>query len=98
MAERILGTVALALPGVRQHLRYMQAGTPFSFWRYTRRHHGMVGGMPQHLANSGLFSLGPRATGVAGLWLVGDSTFPGQSTAAVSQSAIRVYHAIRRAG
>ena len=57
-----------------------------------------VGGMPQHLANSGLFSLGPRATGVAGLWLVGDSTFPGQSTAAVSQGAIRVYHAIRRAG
>jgi C-3',4' desaturase CrtD len=96
MAERMLDTVERALPGIRQHIRYQQAGTPISFWRYTRRHQGMVGGLPQRPRNSGLFSLGPRAAGVGGLWLVGDSTFPGQSTAAVTQSAIRVYHAIRR--
>ncbi len=95
MAERMLSTAAIALPELRGKIRYMQAGTPFSFWRYTHRHSGMVGGLPQHLANSGLFSLGPRAAGVGSFWLVGDSTFPGQSTAAVSQSAIRVYHAIR---
>src|SRR6266540_3374454 len=97
MAERMLDTVALALPRIRQHIRYQQVGTPFSFWRYTRRHQGMVGGLPQRLANSGFFSLGPRAAGVANFWLVGDSTFPGQSTAAVTQSGIRVYHAIRQA-
>jgi phytoene dehydrogenase-like protein len=96
MIERMLDTAALALPNLRSHVRYQQAGTPFSFWRYTRRHQGMVGGLPQHVWNSGLFSLGPRAAGVGGLWLVGDSTFPGQSTAAVTQSGIRVYHAIRR--
>ena len=96
MAERMLDTAALALPNLRSHIRYQQAGTPVSFWRYTRRHHGMVGGLPQHVWNSGLFSLGPRAAGVAGLWLVGDSTFPGQSTAAVTQSGIRAYQAIRR--
>ncbi len=97
MAERMLDTVALALPRIRQHIRYQQVGTPFSFWRYTRRHQGMVGGLPQRLANSGFFSLGPRVAGVANFWLVGDSTFPGQSTAAVTQSGIRVYHAIRQA-
>jgi len=96
MAERMLGTVALALPDISQHIRYQQVGTPFSFWRYTRRHHGMVGGLPQRMANSGLFSLGPRAAGVGNFWLVGDSTFPGQSTAAVTQSGIRAYRAIRR--
>ncbi|HEU5101017.1 MAG TPA: FAD-dependent oxidoreductase [Roseiflexaceae bacterium] len=96
MAERMLDTVALALPEIRRHIRYQQAGTPFSFWRYTHRQHGMVGGLPQRLNTSGLLSLGPRATGIGGLWLVGDSTFPGQSTAAVTQSAIRVYQAIRR--
>jgi C-3',4' desaturase CrtD len=97
MAARMLDTVALALPGIRRHIRYQQIGTPISFWRYTRRHQGMVGGFPQRPWNSGIFSLGPRAAGVGGLWLVGDSTFPGQSTAAVTQSGIRAYHAIRRA-
>ncbi|HEX5692952.1 MAG TPA: NAD(P)/FAD-dependent oxidoreductase [Roseiflexaceae bacterium] len=96
MAERMLDTAALALPNLRSAIRYQQSGTPFSFWRYTHRQHGMVGGLPQRLRNSGLLSLGPRATGVGGLWLVGDSTFPGQSTAAVTQSGIRAYHAIRR--
>ena len=96
MAERMLDTVALALPEIRRHIRYQQIGTPFSFWRYTQREQGMVGGLPQRLGSSGLFSLGPRATGIGNLWLVGDSTFPGQSTAAVTQSAIRVYNAIRQ--
>jgi C-3',4' desaturase CrtD len=98
MAERMLATVALALPNLQQHIRYRQIGTPVSFQRYTRRAGGQVGGFPQYLGNSGFFSLGPRAAGVGGLWLVGDSTFPGQSTAAVTQSAIRVYQAIRRQG
>jgi C-3',4' desaturase CrtD len=96
MAERMLDTVALALPNIRRHIRYQQAGTPVSFWRYTRRHQGMVGGLPQRPSSSGIFSLGPRTAGIGGLWLVGDSTFPGQSTAAVTQSGIRVYQAIRR--
>lgn len=98
MIERMLDSVSIALPALRRHIRYQQAGTPFSFWRYTRRHHGMVGGLPQALRSSGLLSLGPRAAGVGGLWLVGDSTFPGQSTAAVTQSGIRVYQAISAAG
>jgi phytoene dehydrogenase-like protein len=97
ITERMLDTVALALPDIRRHIRYQQTGTPVSFWRYTRRHHGMVGGLPQRPWSSGIFSLGPRAAGVGGLWLVGDSTFPGQSTAAVTQSAIRAYKAIRLA-
>jgi len=96
MAERMLDTVALALPEIRRHIRYQQVGTPFSFWRYTHRQQGMVGGLPQLRGSSGLWSLGPRAAGIGGLWLVGDSTFPGQSTAAVTQSGIRVYQAIRR--
>ena len=98
MADRMLDTVSLAMPNVRQHIKYMQIGTPFSFWRYTHRHRGMVGGIPQYRRISGFLSLGPRAAGIKNLWLVGDSTFPGQSTAAVSQSAIRVYHAIKQSG
>jgi phytoene dehydrogenase-like protein len=56
----------------------------------------MVGGLGQRPSQSGFLSLGARAAGVDGLWLVGDSAFPGQSTAAVTQGAIRVYRALRR--
>lgn len=95
-AEILLATAERALPGLRGHIRYQQEATPVSFARYTQRAQGMVGGLGQRPAQSGFFSLGTRATGVPGLWLVGDSTFPGQSTAAVTQGAIRLYHALRR--
>jgi C-3',4' desaturase CrtD len=96
MAERVLTTASRAIPRLRDAVRYMQIGTPVSFQRYTRRNRGMVGGIPQGLLNYGFLSIGPRATGIGNLWLVGDTTFPGQSTAAVTQSAIRVWQAIRR--
>ncbi|GAA5528078.1 FAD-dependent oxidoreductase [Herpetosiphon gulosus] len=95
MAERMLDTVTLAMPAIRHHIRYQQIGTPVSFARYTQRKRGMVGGLPQWRSISGLLSLGPQAARINGLWLVGDSTFPGQSTAAVTQSAIQVYQKIR---
>ncbi|GAB4155463.1 MAG: C-3',4' desaturase CrtD [Roseiflexaceae bacterium] len=96
MAERLLQTASIAMPRLRQHLRYQQAGTPVTFQRYTNRHLGMVGGLPQTPWTYGLLSLGPRAAGVQNLFMVGDSTFPGQSTAAVTQSAIRAYQTIVR--
>jgi phytoene dehydrogenase-like protein len=89
MAERVLAAAEVALPGLRGRVRYLQAGTPVTFERYTRRHLGMVGGLLQTPATYGLLSLGPRAARTPGLLIVGDSTFPGQSTAAVSQSALR---------
>ncbi len=90
-SERLLAALDRALPGARAHICYQQAGTPVSFQRYTRRQHGAVGGIGQSPAQSGLHSLGVRVPGIARLWLVGDSVFPGQSTAAVTQSAIRLY-------
>jgi C-3',4' desaturase CrtD len=94
-AEALLAAAERVLPGLRGHIRYRQAGTPVSFQRYTRRAQGMVGGLGQRPSQSGFFSLGARAAGVDRLWLVGDSAFPGQSTAAVTQSAIRLYQALR---
>jgi phytoene dehydrogenase-like protein len=53
----------------------------------------MVGGFPQ----TSLFKArGPR-TGVPNLWLVGDSIFPGQSTAGVTLGAMRVAAEVLRA-
>jgi phytoene dehydrogenase-like protein len=58
----------------------------------------MVGGFPQ----TSLLAARGSWTGIPNIWLVGDSIFPGQSTAGVTLGAIRVarqvvdYYAERR--
>jgi C-3',4' desaturase CrtD len=92
-AKRMLDAAELALPGIRQAVRLCLPGTPITFDYFTRRPLGMVGGFPQ----TSLFKArGPR-TGVPNLWLVGDSIFPGQSTAGVTLGAMRVAAEVLRA-
>jgi phytoene dehydrogenase-like protein len=90
--QRILALVEQAIPGFRQAVQLALPGTPITFQRFTRRAWGWVGGFPQ----SSLFrTWGPRV--MPGLWLVGDSIFPGQSTAAVAMGGIRVAADVQRA-
>jgi phytoene dehydrogenase-like protein len=89
-AERLLCAIERALPGLRNGVRFQLTASPASFERFTRRPGGMVGGFAQ----TSLWSaLGPR-TGIRDLWLVGDSVFPGQSTAGTTIGAMRVADAI----
>lgn len=84
--ERLLTAAERALPGFRAAAELVLPGTPQVYEFYTRRPFGMVGGFPQ----TSLFAVrGPR-TGLRNLWLVGDSIFPGQSTAGVTLGALRV--------
>ncbi len=85
-AERLLAAARRALPGLDGTVALQLTATPASFERFTRRPGGMVGGFAQ---TSLLGARGP-ATGVHGLWLVGDSIFPGQSTAGVTLGGMRV--------
>ncbi|MFN8597126.1 MAG: NAD(P)/FAD-dependent oxidoreductase, partial [Anaerolineae bacterium] len=92
-AEKLIDTAARALPNLKSHLKLILPGTPLTFERFTRRVDGMVGGFPQR----NLFTAwSPRID--RGLWLVGDSIFPGQSTAAVSLGALRVADELSRQG
>lgn len=95
LAGQMLAAVERVLPDIRRHIRYQQSGTPVTFQRYTRRERGMVGGLGQRPTQSGFAGLGIRAAHVPGLWLVGDSIFPGQSSAAVTQSGIHVWRTVR---
>lgn len=97
MTDLMLRAVERVLPGLRSHIRYQQSGTPVTFQRYTHRALGMVGGLAQRPEQSGFASLGIRVPRLPGLWLVGDNTFPGQSTAAVTQGAIRAWREVQRA-
>jgi len=83
--QRVLSAAEIALPGFHQAASLILAGTPVTFQRFTRREKGWVGGFPQ----TSLFqAMGPRLA--PGLWLVGDSIFPGQSIAAVALGGLRV--------
>lgn len=87
--ERMLAAAQTILPDLRQAADLILAGTPVTFQRFTQRAWGWVGGFPQtHLFRA----WGPRLS--PGLWLVGDSIFPGQSTAAVALGGLRVAQAI----
>lgn len=88
---RVLETAEVALPGLRSAARLVLPGTPVTFQRFTGRSLGWVGGFPQ----TSLFrAWGPRLG--RGLWLAGDSIFPGQSVLATALGGARVAAAIER--
>jgi C-3',4' desaturase CrtD len=87
--ERLLAAAKVALPRLREATDLVLPGTPLTFHRYTGRAGGWVGGFPQ----VSLFrAMPPHLT--PGVWLVGDSVFPGQSVAAVALGGMRVARSI----
>lgn len=90
---RLLDALARALPDAPSALLHAEFASPRSFRRYTRRQAGAVGGAPVSRRNSNFLAVGPDILG-PGLWVVGDSVFPGQGTMATVLSAIRVVERI----
>ncbi|MEL6552021.1 MAG: C-3',4' desaturase CrtD [Cyanobacteria bacterium J06621_11] len=70
-----------------EHLVHVEAATPRSFETFTGREQGIVGGIGQKVPTFGPFGFATR-TPMKNLWLVGDSTHPGEGTAGVSYSAM----------
>ncbi len=91
-AAKMLAQIDAVIPGFSGAVTLMLPGSPVTFQFYTSRHLGQVGGFAQ----KSLFAArGPR-TGIPNLRLVGDSIFPGQSTAGVTLGAIRVAKDVMR--
>jgi C-3',4' desaturase CrtD len=84
--EKMLTNIDRAIPGFSSAITLTMPGTPVTYQFYTGRHMGMVGGFPQ----TSLFRARSPRTGIPNIRLVGDSIFPGQSTAGVTLGAIRV--------
>ncbi len=83
--QRLLAAAEIVIPDLRRSADLILPGTPVTFQRFTRRARGWVGGYPQ----TSLFrTRGPKISD--NLWMVGDSIFPGQSTAAVALGGLRV--------
>lgn len=84
--EKLLAALERTIPGWRGAVKLLLPGTPVTYEFYTGRHMGMVGGFPQ----TSLFTARTPLTGLPNARLVGDSIFPGQSTAGVTLGALRV--------
>lgn len=76
-----------------EHILHVEAATPRTFAHYTGRDRGIVGGIGQRIPTFGPFGFANR-TPIPRLWLVGDSTHPGEGTAGVSYSALTVVRQI----
>jgi C-3',4' desaturase CrtD len=89
--EKLITSAEIALPAFRKGITFLMPGTPVTFQRYTRRSRGWVGGYPQ----TSLFRTQHPQIG-DGLWMVGDSIFPGQSIAATAIGGLRVARNIQK--
>lgn len=87
-SRRMLASLEQAIPGASNRLIHAEFATPRSFQRYTRRTAGAVGGPPVSRRNCNVLAVGSDVFG-PGLWVVGDSVFPGQGTMATVLSGIR---------
>ena len=87
--EHLLEGAEIALPGLKSAARLVLPGTPVSFQRFTHRSEGWVGGFPQTRLNR---AWAPNLG--RGMWLVGDSIFPGQSVLATALGGRRVAAAV----
>ncbi|MEL6405327.1 MAG: hypothetical protein AAFR81_13245, partial [Chloroflexota bacterium] len=88
----IIDSIDAVLSGFKASVELCLPGTPVTYEFYTKRHTGMVVGFPQ----TTLFKARSPRTGIKNVRLVGDSIFPGQSTAGVTLGGIRVAKDVRR--
>ena len=89
MLEKWWERIHRAMPELGAGVEVIETATPRSFYDYTRRRLGMVGGVGQSLDVFGMNSLTHR-TMIPNLYMVGDTVFPGQGVAGVTQSALIV--------
>jgi C-3',4' desaturase CrtD len=87
MLERWWERIHNIMPELGASVEVIETATPRSFYDYTRRRLGMVGGLGQSLDVFGMNSFTHRTT-IPNLYMVGDTVFPGQGVAGVTQSAL----------
>ncbi|HEX8441172.1 NAD(P)/FAD-dependent oxidoreductase [Archangium sp.] len=93
--ERMRLGLARLAPEWLENVHHELTASPRTFERFTGREAGAVGGVPRRAGLHHYRTLGPREV-MQGLWLVGDSVFPGQSTLATALGGVRTAACIAR--
>ncbi|HZB49746.1 MAG TPA: FAD-dependent oxidoreductase, partial [Mycobacteriales bacterium] len=81
LAEHLVACARRAYPELGRRAVVREIGTPRTYEHYTSRPRGAVGGVRQRRGNTNQWAV-PHQLGVPGLWLAGDSTWPGLGTVA----------------
>jgi C-3',4' desaturase CrtD len=87
--ERWWNTIHHCLPELGSGVEVIETETPQGHYERMRRRLGMVGGFAQSLSNAGANAFGHH-THLRGLYMVGDTIFPGPGLAGVSYSALLI--------
>lgn len=88
----ILRILKEQLPGfAASEIKLAFSSTPITWQNWVYRKNGRVGGIPQHL-NRSLLDWSPAETPFEGLFLCGDTVYPGQGIPGVTLSGINVYY------
>ena len=89
--EEVLNLLRKKLPGFSNaDLKLVFSATPVTWKNWIYRKKGRVGGIPQSMGRS-LMDWTPAETPFEGLYLCGDTVFPGQGIPGVTLSGINVY-------
>jgi C-3',4' desaturase CrtD len=94
-ANRILHRLEELFPGFNAGIVHLETGTPRTFQGFTLHSMGRVGGIPQTISSSNFHAI-HHDSGVAGLYLAGETVFPGQGTLGVSVSGFNAYRSSKR--
>lgn len=88
--EAILDRIKIMLPLKESDIRIHFSATARSFDEWIGRKHGRVGGIPSDGLKT-IFRMASPRTPMKNLYMVGDTTFPGQGISAVAQSGINTF-------
>ncbi len=92
----IINTLKEKLPGfAKTEIKLADLATPVTWQNWVYRKKGRVGGIPQSMARS-LLKWTPTETPFKGLYLVGDTTYPGQGIPGVTLGGINVYSRVKK--
>jgi prolycopene isomerase len=92
-ATHLIQRLERIFPGLTAHVEYQEVGTPRTHRRFLGRDDGTYGPIPRRKL-AGLLGMPFNRTAVAGLYCVGDSTFPGQGLNAVAFSGFACAHRV----
>ncbi len=96
VSQGILDVLRKSMPGFAEaELKLSFPATPVSWASWVHRHQGRVGGIPQSMDRA-LWDWTPAETPIPGLYLCGDTVYPGQGIPGVTLGGINVYLRARR--
>jgi phytoene dehydrogenase-like protein len=95
LEQRITDRLEALWPGFNANIVHLETGTPRTFEKFTLHSLGRVGGVPQ-TPRAANFHAQHHTSGIPGLYLAGETIFPGQGTIGVAVSGYNAYRSAKR--